>query len=589
MLTTPSRGVLASVLVTSALFAPLALGVQPAVSPAPAKTPAAVTLPTDEQIRDILVQRIDKEHRAVGIVVGIVTPEGTRIVSYGKAKGDGPVAKGFQGTEAALTRPLDGDTVFEIGSITKTFTASILADMALKGEVSVEDPLAKYLPADVKVPRKGDKDITLRLLAQHMSGLPRMPGNFKPKDETNVYADYDAKLAYEWLATLQPARAPGEDMEYSNIGYGLLGHALCLKTGKGYEALMKERITGPLGMSDTVIVLPPALKARLAHGHGEKVEPVGNWDLDVMQGAGAIRSTVKDLLQYAAPQAGIVDSPLHESFAMAQELKYPWRKGEEALGSLGWASPSITPDGQRKIWWHNGGTGGYHSFLGFDKELKIGVVVLSNCTLDIDDIAQHILVPSVPVDVLRTFVTLPREALDKVVGVYEVGPNSYRTITRYRDRLFLQRTGQLRREFKAESPTTFYNPEMKSSLTFETGENSKATRVVLRAVGIESPAKRVDVPPQGKTLVEQDPATFDGLAGTYPETPDFVFTVRREGERLLMAVTAQGEFELFPLGKDRFTALPVDCEFQFDRGADGRATSVTRYQNGAVVKSARTK
>lgn len=575
----------ACLLGTAGLTLPVA-GADPATSPQPVVVGGSFPAMTDEYIRGILKQRIDKERRAVGIVVGIVTDKGTRIISYGRAKGDGPTSPGYQGDEAALTRPLDGDTVFEIGSITKTFTATLLADMARKDEVSVDDPVAKYLPADANVPSKDDQAITLRLLAQHLSGLPRMPDNFRPKDLMNPYADYDAARLQDFLLGHTLRRDPGESVEYSNLGYGLLGHALALKAGQSYEDLVRERITGPLGMSDTVITLTPSIKARLAQGHDDRLEAAANWDLGAVGGAGAIRSTVNDMLKYCAANAGIADSPLRETFAVAQELKHPRGRGDTP-GSLAWSAPQQR--GGRQIWWHNGGTGGYHSFMGFDHEAKLGVVVLSNCVSDIDDIGMHLLVRTSPVDVKRTAITLPREALEKVVGVYEVGPGSYRTVTRYRDRLFMQRTRQMRREYLAEAPNAFFNSELKSTLAFTASDSGAITGLVVRGPSGESPSERVDRAPEGKALVEQDPAAYDGCVGTYSESPDFVLTVRRDGERLMIAVTGQGEFELFPLGEDRFTILPVDCEFQFERGADGQATGVTRYQNGAEVKSKRVK
>ncbi len=578
----------ASVMITSALLATseLGQGSPPAARPAP--DPAVAATLTDEQIREVLVQRIDQEHRAVGIVVGIVSDQGTRIISYGRAKVDGPQAKGFDGDAAALTRPLDGDTVFEIGSITKTFTANILADMARKGEVNLDDPVAKYLPDGVKVPRKGGKDITLRLLAQHMSGLPRMPANFHPSDPSNPYADYDATAMYAFLAQVEPAREPGEDMEYSNFGYGLLGNTLALKAGMSYAELLNERITGPLGMTDTVISLTPELKSRLAQGHNEQREPASNWDLGALAGAGAIRSTVKDMLKYCAANAGLTESPLGPTFTEAQALRYPWRKGEKSLGSVAWSAPMSLPHA-RQLWWHNGGTGGYHSFLGFDREARVGIVVLSNCASDIDDLAIHIIEPAWPLEIVRTAVKLPRETLDRVTGVYEIGPGSYRTITRYRDRLLLQRTGQARREFEAESPTTFFNREGQLLLRFEPDADGTITGLVLTAGGNDSPAKRVDRAAEGNVLFEQDPASFEGLVGTYEETPGFALTVRRDGERLLVSATAQPEFEVFPIAEDRFTLFVVDAELEFTRGPDGKATGITRRQQGAVAISKRVK
>ena len=134
-------------------------------------------IPTDAEIAALLAERIDNEHQGVGAVVGIVDGHGRRVVVYGKSDADN-------------ARPLDGDTEFEIGSITKVFTALMLADMAAKGEVKLDDPIAKYLPPGVTGPTKDGKAITLLDLATHTSGLPRMPSNFAPKDPANPYADY---------------------------------------------------------------------------------------------------------------------------------------------------------------------------------------------------------------------------------------------------------------------------------------------------------------------------------------------------------------------------------------------------------------
>jgi serine-type D-Ala-D-Ala carboxypeptidase/endopeptidase len=189
----------------------------------------------------------------MGIVVGIIDETGTRVAAYGTGKKDSE-------------QKLDAETLFEIGSITKTFTGILLADMAEQGEVKLDDPVAKFLPADVKVPEKNGKKITLQNLSQHTSGLPRLPGNFKPADPHDPYADYTIKQMYEFLAKCELTSEIGEKYDYSNLAVGLLGHALSLKAGKDYEALVESRICGPLSLKSTRITLTPALKARLATG-----------------------------------------------------------------------------------------------------------------------------------------------------------------------------------------------------------------------------------------------------------------------------------------------------------------------------------
>ena len=168
-----------------------------------ARAGAGAVLP-DKDIRAILADRIDVQRQGVGIVVGVIDPSGRRTVAYGVTnKGDGPV---------------DADTVFEIGSVTKVFTSLLLADAVQRGEVALTDPVSKYLPPDVKVPERGGKKITLADLATHTSGLPRMPANFHPKDPGNPYADYTVAQLYEFLSSIELTRDIGSKYESQATG-----------------------------------------------------------------------------------------------------------------------------------------------------------------------------------------------------------------------------------------------------------------------------------------------------------------------------------------------------------------------------------
>ncbi len=243
----------------------------------------------------------------------------------------------------------NAEAIYEIGSITKVFTAVLLADMVNRGEVALADPLAKFLPKSVKVLERNGKQITLQDLATHRSGLPRLPTNLAPKDPTNPYADYTVENLYTFLNSYALPRDIGAQEEYSNLGMGLLGHALALRAGKGYEALLRERILTPLSMTSTVITLTPALRARLAPGHDAKGAPVPNWDLPTLAGAGAIRSSVNDMLKFAGAACGIQQTPLAAAFAVSQG---PVR--------LAWQQSTRFPE---PVLWHNGGTGGYMSMM----------------------------------------------------------------------------------------------------------------------------------------------------------------------------------------------------------------------------------
>src|ERR1700685_4616941 len=217
--------------------------------------------PSDADIRQILVNRIDKEKQGVGIVVGVIDAKGRRVVAYGSLeKGD--------------KRPLDGDTLFEIGSITKVFTSLLLADMAQRGEVRLDDPIAKYVPATAKIPQRDGQQITLVDLATHTSGLPRMPTNFNPKDPANPYIDYTEDQLYTFLSSYELTRDVGVKFVYSNLGFGLLGQGLARRNGTDYETLVETRICEPLGMKSTRITLTPEMEQRFAAGHSSDLVTV---------------------------------------------------------------------------------------------------------------------------------------------------------------------------------------------------------------------------------------------------------------------------------------------------------------------------
>lgn len=336
---------------------------------------------SDAQIRAILKQRIDQEKMGASIVVGIIDDKGSHIISHGYANLEDHVLA-------------DADTVFEIGSITKVFTSLILVDMVEKGELSLNDPVAKYLPAAVTVPGRAGKQIRLRDLSTHVSGLPRMPGNFVPKDPKNPYADYTQDLLYQFLSTYQLPRDIDSKSEYSNLGVGLLGHALSLRAGMDYETLVKARILMPLNMQSTGIDLTPDMKKHLASPYvvtqefaGEgKLTHVSNWDLGIFNGAGGLRSSTTDMLKFLAANMGKQKSSVQTAVNRMQEPLESQEPGKPVR--LAWSSGGKYGS---EIITHSGGTGGYRSYIGFDRKAGKGVVVLSNATTDVDDIGSKII------------------------------------------------------------------------------------------------------------------------------------------------------------------------------------------------------
>jgi len=287
--------------------------------------------------------------------------------------------------------PLDGNTVFEIGSITKVFTGALLAEMVSRGEVKFDDPVAKYLPKTVRVPSRNNKQITLLDLATQSSGLPRLPGNMVASDAANPYADYSVAQLYEFLSTYTLPRDPGERYEYSNLGIALLGHVLALRAEKSYEDLLKERILDPLSMNDTRISLTPSMKSRMAQGFDLESTPTRTWDVTTLAGAGGLKSTANDLLKFLAANLDSTSTPVGRVLARSREARHDTDRPGNTIG-LAWHIVDLFGT---LATWHNGGTAGFRSFIGLDQARHRGVIVLTNSANNPDDIGFHLLEPKV--------------------------------------------------------------------------------------------------------------------------------------------------------------------------------------------------
>ena len=331
---------------------------------APVKGQQITTPAADQQetFANKIFQELIDEKSHVGMVVGIIDGKQRKVFTYGKT--------GERGSQR-----LDGNSVFEIGSVNKPFTGILLAEMVERGEVSFSDPIKLYLPATVKVPKYKEKEITLLDLATQSSGLPRMPTNFAPKDEANPYADYTVQQLYEFLSGYQLPREIGSSYEYSNLGLGLLGHILAQKAGTDYENLIATRVLQPLQMRNTGIKLTKEMRAQLVSGHDQKGNPARNWDVPTLAGAGALRSTANDLLKFLAANMGQNQMPLLSPMRSSYLPRFRNEVFPVSYVGLGW---QIRNREGTEIVWHTGATGGYSAFVGFSKKHNLGVVALSN-------------------------------------------------------------------------------------------------------------------------------------------------------------------------------------------------------------------
>jgi serine-type D-Ala-D-Ala carboxypeptidase/endopeptidase len=335
--------------------------------------------PPDATIQRLLDERVTQKG-----VVGIV------LATRGR---DGETKVFCAGTAGCEGMTLDGDTLFEIGSITKTFTAALLADMVIRGEVKLDDPVEKYVTTGMRVPKQGSRQITFVDLATHTSGFPGQPTNIHPKEISNPYSDYTLDLLSEFLASYELPREVGTQYEYSAVGYGFLGHVLGQRMKKTWEEALTERILLPLGMNSTRVVLGPEFDFRLAPGHDQSGNVVSNWDIPALPAMGALRSSANDMLKYLAANMDPTSQPLGKALATTHETRVDM--DEETRVGLAWQTGHGT---NRTIIWHGGGTGGYRTLIAFDLGKQLGIVLLTNSAGGADDIGFHLLDAKLPLD-----------------------------------------------------------------------------------------------------------------------------------------------------------------------------------------------
>ncbi len=324
------------------------------------------------------------------VVVGLVDANGSQFFGYG------------QTSNATNATTVNEDTLFDLGSITKTFTTTLLADMVIRGEINLDDPLENYLPATVKVPAFNGIKITLQDLATHTSGLPDYPPNAHVNITTypDLYPNYTEEKLYQALSNITLTTAPGSHFQYSDMGMALLGQALSLKAGMPYEQLVTDRILDVLGMNSTRITLSdnPTLLSRLALGHlnnGTEI-PVTNVSYvfpTPEAPAGSLRSSASDMVKYLSANMGLIKTSLEEAMQDSHSIRLYTNQSTgpyDVYIGLGWFSS--TNFGSQIIW-HNGEVLGYNTFVGFNPVTQRGVVVLSSTMLNDIDVAFIALKP----------------------------------------------------------------------------------------------------------------------------------------------------------------------------------------------------
>lgn len=511
--------------------------------------PERVTKAAQERIADGLYQTL---------VFGVVDGDKTEIMAFGKLD-DG--------------RAPDEDTVFEIGSITKTFTATLLAQEVLAGHVTLDTPVATLLP-NFAIPQRGGKEITLGEIGTQHSGLPRMPSNFTPKDPENPYADYDAPNLKSFLAGYELPRDPGASYEYSNLGFGLLGYALAQSEHTTYDALVSEKVLRPLGMTMSGTTFTNAMRGHLAPGHDDTGKSAKNWDLNALAGAGAIRSTANDMLRYLKANMGRDQTPLVDAMKFAQQPRADMDP-HTRIG-LAW----MTTD--KGIVWHNGGTGGYRSFIGFTADGRHGVVVLTNTAVEADDLGFATLLADAPLAAAHKVASIPSASLDDYVGSYKLADKFIIRVFRVNDQLLAQATGQGAFPIFPTAPNEFFAKIASISISFTRDAKGTVNGLVLHQNGDRAAPRLRDEP-----TAQLNAKTLASYVGEYRFSPAAVFDITLTGDQLSAQLTGQPAIPVYASAKDEFFYKVVDAQLDFERDADGNVIAVVLHQNGHDIRAQR--
>jgi len=320
-------------------------------------------------------ERIKKRYH-LGTVIGIIDKNGTRYYGFGqKSLTDNTVP--------------DENSIFEIGSITKTFTSTLLADLDQKGEMKIQDSIETYLPIFKNVLAKNNKTLTLENLSTHTSGLPREPLNMDANDD-HRYRDYTVDDLNDFLSNYT-LDSISNSFSYSNLGVLVIEHAIESKMKETYESLIIDRITNSLNMTDTQFKVSENKRQRMVKGFKNE-QHTDELDLGQFQSMGGLRSTPKDMLKFLGAQLGFYTSAISNAIEETHKVRF---EDDKNVMGLGWEILKVNESG-KTIHYHKGGTNGFVSFAGFNLEDQIGVVVLVNGRRYFSDLGFKLLDPTYP-------------------------------------------------------------------------------------------------------------------------------------------------------------------------------------------------
>ncbi len=521
---------------------------------------------TEAQLRQIVDQRLAGDRTGACMAVAVIEKD--------------QVARTYACANEKDRSRIDAGTAFEIGSVSKTMTAALLADLIVQGKASLDDPLADYLPEGTVVPRFEGQPILLRHVVTHTSGLPALPARMQMANPANPYAALDEATLLASLADVTLARAPGSQFEYSNFASMVLSYAVARRAGNDFESLLDARLFTPLGMHGAYVDARPD-GVRAAVGHTPNTRPTPAWTFQPnLAGVGGVRATLDDMVRYVQGHLGQLDAPIGEALELTRQPV-----SQQPPMAMNWM---LAPVGDRTVHVHEGGTGGFSSFVAFDTQRERGVVILSDTTWNsigsLGSLGQHLVDASMPLGKPRK-VTAPDPAvLDALAGDYQLAGGPRMSVKRKGDALVIHPQGQAEYEMGYDSEGDFYPLQFDAVLRPQRRADGSYAFQWLQMGGVVS-ATRIDA--SAKAAVMLSPEEAKAYEGSYALMPSLALTVRARDGQLFGQATGQGEFPLQAASRDVFEAPAFGIELRFQRNDAGEVNALELHQAGQVLRGER--
>lgn len=470
--------------------------------------------------------------------------------------------------------------IFEIGSITKVFTGLLLAQAVVERRVALDDPISRYLPSSLSLDPKVAA-ITLEELSTHTSGLPRMPSNFHPADPLDPYADYTSAALEAFLASYHPDKAPPQPGDYSNLGMGLLGHILERVYQEPYADLVVEKISKPLGLTDTGVNLDDEQRSRfaIAYRGGVRIKP---WNLGGMQGAGGLHSTAADLIRFAELMMTPDKNPLREAWALTREPRADFVGEKIGLNVM------ILERRGFAVYHHGGDTGGYHSELEWSpRPYPHAIAVLADGGGQAPvQLVEQLYSPPGATFKDRPALPFPASKASEYLGVYPINASGrFTVVVDPEGHLETRLTGQGFLPMFYAGHDRFFLRAVPAELQFERSTDGPVDGLTLLQNGREIHALRSAEPPMA--MVWLSPEKLEEYAGRYTLQAGVDFVIQARGRTLLARLGGQPAFPVFCDRDDHFVYDVVQAELTFTRAPDGKVDALILHQNGRDQRAAR--